>query len=155
MNLKPWREIAVPHSDVLKGTFPAGRVRRRLLARARWHRHSRIPEPGAVLPAHLHHRGHAPAAGLGGQAPDREGRRSGHPAADRIRRRQDAHDAGRLPPGQVEKPLPVNCQGMPAILDTAGITELPRARIAVLDGIKSSPNQPVRRDGQVDPHAVG
>ena len=21
MNIKPWREIAIPHSDVLKGTF--------------------------------------------------------------------------------------------------------------------------------------
>ncbi|HXF07268.1 MAG TPA: DUF499 domain-containing protein [Candidatus Acidoferrales bacterium] len=38
--------------------------------------------------------------------------------------------------------------GVPAILDAAGVTELPKARIAVLDGIKSSPNQPVVRDGQ-------
>jgi len=38
--------------------------------------------------------------------------------------------------------------GIPAILDAAGVTELPRARVAVLDGIKSSPNQPMMRDGQ-------
>ncbi|MFO1387187.1 MAG: DUF499 domain-containing protein, partial [Chitinivorax sp.] len=38
--------------------------------------------------------------------------------------------------------------GVPAILDAAGVMELPRARVAVLDGIKSSPNQPVQRDGQ-------
>jgi predicted AAA+ superfamily ATPase len=38
--------------------------------------------------------------------------------------------------------------GVPAILDAAGVTELPKARIAVLDGIKSSPSQPVIRDGQ-------
>jgi predicted AAA+ superfamily ATPase len=38
--------------------------------------------------------------------------------------------------------------GVPAILDAAGVTELPHARVAVLDGIKSSPNQPVMRDGQ-------
>jgi predicted AAA+ superfamily ATPase len=34
--------------------------------------------------------------------------------------------------------------GIPAILDAAGVMELPRARVAVLDGIKSSPNQPVQ-----------
>lgn len=28
------------------------------------------------------------------------------------------------------------------------MTDLPKARIAVLDGIKSSPNQPVVKDGQ-------
>ncbi|WP_308388539.1 DUF499 domain-containing protein [Acidithiobacillus sp. AMEEHan] len=43
---------------------------------------------------------------------------------------------------------PSDMPGIPAILDAAGVTELPRARVAVLDGIKSSPNQPVLRDGQ-------
>ncbi|MCE5361347.1 MAG: ATP-binding protein, partial [Acidithiobacillus sp.] len=38
--------------------------------------------------------------------------------------------------------------GVPAILDAAGVTELPPARIVVLDGNKSSPNQPAVRDGQ-------
>lgn len=37
---------------------------------------------------------------------------------------------------------------MSAILDSAGITELPAARVAVLDGIKSPLNQPVRRYSQ-------
>ncbi len=38
--------------------------------------------------------------------------------------------------------------GVPAILDAAGVTEMPRVRVAVLDGIKSSPNQPsIRQDG--------
>ena len=32
--------------------------------------------------------------------------------------------------------------GVPAILDAAGVTELPRARIAALDGVNLSPNQP-------------
>ena len=46
--------------------------------------------------------------------------------------------------------LTSDLQGVPAILDAAGVTELPRARIAVLDGIKLSPNQPVLRvDGDV------
>lgn len=40
-------------------------------------------------------------------------------------------------------------QGVTAILDAAQITELTRARIAVLDGIKSSPSQRIERAGQV------
>ena len=38
-------------------------------------------------------------------------------------------------------------QGIPAILNEAGIVELPRANIAVLDGIKLAPNQPTNRNG--------
>jgi predicted AAA+ superfamily ATPase len=37
--------------------------------------------------------------------------------------------------------------GIPPILDTAGITELPYAQVAVLDGIKLSPSQPLEHDG--------
>lgn len=37
--------------------------------------------------------------------------------------------------------------GLSTILDASGITELPRARVAVLDGNKSAPNQPLTRDG--------
>jgi hypothetical protein len=83
-----------------QGHVPAGRVCGRPVARARGHGNRRVPEPGAVLPAHLHHRGHASAARLGGQAPVGQGWRPGHPVADGLRRRQDAHDAGGLSPGQ-------------------------------------------------------
>jgi hypothetical protein len=38
-------------------------------------------------------------------------------------------------------------QGISAILNEAGIVELPRANIAVLDGIKLAPNQPTNRNG--------
>ncbi|MEI6335879.1 MAG: DUF499 domain-containing protein [Methylococcaceae bacterium] len=37
--------------------------------------------------------------------------------------------------------------GIPPILDTAGITELPNARVAFLDGIKLSSSQPLEHDG--------
>ncbi|MBR6058788.1 MAG: ATP-binding protein [Victivallales bacterium] len=36
-------------------------------------------------------------------------------------------------------------EGIPAILDEAGVTSLPQARVAVIDGNKLSPNQPVER----------
>ena len=62
MTLKPWREIAVPHDDVLKGTFQQAEFAADI---------SRVHAPAprrtnirtrCVLPAHLHHGGHAPAA---------------------------------------------------------------------------------------------
>jgi predicted AAA+ superfamily ATPase len=37
--------------------------------------------------------------------------------------------------------------GIPPILDAAGIDDLPSARVAVLDGIKLSPSQPLEHDG--------
>lgn len=43
--------------------------------------------------------------------------------------------------------------GIPNIIDKAGISELPRARIAVLDGIKASPNQPVQH-GSIQVHTL-
>ncbi|MBL7047800.1 MAG: ATP-binding protein, partial [Candidatus Marinimicrobia bacterium] len=39
--------------------------------------------------------------------------------------------------------------GVPPILDEAGITQLPQANVAVLDGIKFSPSQPIDHDGLV------
>ncbi len=40
-----------------------------------------------------------------------------------------------------------NMEGIPSLLDKAGIMELPKAHVAVIDGISLSPNQSVTRDG--------
>lgn len=37
--------------------------------------------------------------------------------------------------------------GISALLDDAGVRELPKARVAVIDGSNLSPNQPIKRDG--------
>ncbi len=42
---------------------------------------------------------------------------------------------------------PQKMDGIPSLLDEAGILELPKARVAVIDGISLSPNQPITRDG--------
>ena len=78
--------------------LPAGRVRRRPLAGAPRRGDGRIPGPGRVLPPHLSDR--EPEADAGGRraAPCRPGRRPGGAAPDQLRRRQDALDAGALPP---------------------------------------------------------
>ncbi|MCX8086911.1 MAG: DUF499 domain-containing protein [Rhodocyclaceae bacterium] len=146
MNLKPWREIAVPHEDVLKGTFQqaefaadlsrvhAGAATAEYQNPALFFQRTFITEGMRLLLDSVVKR----LAGKGG---------------DPVIQLQTAFGGGKthtmlavyhMAKGEVPAS---DLAGIPAILDAAGITELPRARIAVLDGIKSSPNQPVKREG--------
>jgi hypothetical protein len=147
MNLKPWREIAVPHEDVLKGTFQQAEFAADL---------SRVHEGTASLeyqdPALFFQRTFI-TEGMRLLLDSVVKRLSGK-GGDPVIQLQTAFGGGKthtmlavyhLAKGNASaSDLP----GVPAILDAAGVTELPRARIAVLDGIKLSPNQPVVRDGQ-------
>lgn len=148
MALKPWREIAVPHEDVLKGTFQqaefaadlsrvhAGTATGEYQNPVLFFQRTFITEGMRLLLDSVVKR----LAGQGG---------------DPVIQLQTAFGGGKthtmlavyhMAKGEVPAS---DLQGVAAILDAAQITELPRARIAVLDGIKSSPNQPVKRDGQV------
>ena len=148
MALKPWREIAVPHEDVLKGTFQqaefaadlsrvhAGTATAEYQDAALFFQRTFITEGMRLLLDSVVKR----LSGQGG---------------DPVIQLQTAFGGGKthtmlavyhLAKGEVPAS---DLQGVATILDTAQITELPRSRIAVLDGIKSSPNQSVKRDGQV------
>jgi predicted AAA+ superfamily ATPase len=148
MTLKPWREIAVPHEDVLKGTFQQaefaadlsrvhdGTASDEYQNPALFFQRTFITEGMRLLLDSVVKR----LAGKGG---------------DPVIQLQTAFGGGKthtmlavyhLAKGDA---LASDLPGIPAILDAAGVTELPRARVAVLDGIKTSPNQPVTRDGQV------
>lgn len=147
MTLKPWREIAVPHEDVLKGTFQQAEFAADL---SRVHEGSATPE--YQNPALFFQRTFI-TEGMRLLLDSVVKRLSGK-GGDPVIQLQTAFGGGKthtmlavyhLATGDVSaSDLP----GVPAILDAAGVTELPRARVAVLDGIKSSPNQPVMRDGQ-------
>lgn len=147
MNLKPWREVAVPHEDVLKGTFQqaefaadlsrvhAGTATAEYQNPTLFFQRTFITEGMRLLLDSVVKR----LSGKGG---------------DPVIQLQTAFGGGKthtmlavyhLAKGEA---LASDLPGVPTILDAAGVTELPRARIAVLDGIKSSPNQPVVRDGQ-------
>ena len=147
MNLKPWREIAVPHEDVLKGTFQQAEFAADL---------SRVHEGTATAeyqnPMLFFQRTFI-TEGMRLLLDSVVKRLSGK-GGDPVIQLQTAFGGGKthtmlavyhLAKGDA---LASDLPGVPAILDTAGVTELPRARIAVLDGIRSSPNQPVVRDGQ-------
>jgi uncharacterized protein len=147
MSLKPWREVAVPHEDVLKGTFQQAEFAADL---------SRVHEGTATAEyqnAALFFQRTFITEGMGRLLDSVVKRLSGL-GGDPVIQLQTAFGGGKthtmlavyhMAKGDVPaSDLP----GVPAILAAAGVTELPRARIAVLDGIKSSPNQPVVRDGQ-------
>lgn len=147
MSLKPWREIAVPHEDVLKGTFQQAEFAADL---SRVHEGTATPE--YQNPALFFQRTFI-TEGMRLLLDSVVKRLSGK-GGDPVIQLQTAFGGGKthtmlavyhLATGDAPaSDLP----GIPAILDAAGVTELPRARVAVLDGIKSSPNQPVMRDGQ-------
>jgi len=147
MSLKPWREIAEPHSDVREGKFQqaefaadlsrvhAGTANEEYQNPALFFQRTFITEGMRLLLDSVVKR----LAGKGG---------------DPVIQLQTAFGGGKthtmlavyhLAKGEA---LASELPDVSAILDAAGVTELPRARIAVLDGIKSSPNQPVVRDGQ-------
>lgn len=147
MTLKPWREIAVPHEDVLKGTFQQAEFAADL---SRVHDGTATPEyqnPALFFQRTFITEGMRLLL-------DSVVKRLAGKGGDPVIQLQTAFGGGKthtmlavyhLAKGEaVASDLP----GVPAILDAARVTELPRARIAVLDGIKSSPNQPVLRDGQ-------
>lgn len=147
MSLKPWREIAVPHEDVLKGTFQQAEFAADL---------SRVHDGTATAEyqnSTLFFQRTFITEGMRLLLDSVVKRLSGK-GGDPVIQLQTAFGGGKthtmlavyhLAKGDA---LASDLPGVPAILDAAGVTELPRARIAVLDGIKSSPNQPVVRDGQ-------
>ena len=147
MTLKPWREIAVPHEDVLKGTFQQAEFAADL---SRVHAGTATPE---YQNAALFFQRTFITEGMRLLLDSVVKRLSGK-GGDPVIQLQTAFGGGKthtmlavyhLAKGEA---LASDLPGLPAILDAADVTELPRARIAVLDGIKSSPNQPVVRDGQ-------
>ncbi|WP_297505528.1 DUF499 domain-containing protein [Ferrovum sp.] len=147
MSLKPWREVAVPHEDVLKGTFQQAEFAADL---SRVHEGTATPEyqnPTLFFQRTFITEGMRLLL-------DSVVKRLAGKGGDPVIQLQTAFGGGKthtmlavyhLAKGDaIASDLP----GVPAILDAAGVTELPRARVAVLDGIKSSPNQPVVHDGQ-------
>lgn len=147
MKLKPWREIAEPHADVREGKFQqaefaadisrvhAGTANAEYQDPVLFFERTFITEGMRLLLNSVVQR----LAGKGG---------------DPVIQLQTAFGGGKthtmlavyhLAKGQAPAS---ELHGVPPILDEARVTELPSARIAVLDGIKSSPNQPETRGGQ-------
>ena len=143
MSLKPWREIARPHKDVLEGTFKqsefaadisqvaSGTATPEYQDAEKFFSRTYITEGMRLLLISVAQR----LAGQGG---------------DPVIQLQTAFGGGKthtmlavlhLASRQVNTD---KLQGIPPLLDEAGINNLPNAKVAVIDGIKLSPSQPQR-----------
>lgn len=144
--LKPWREIAVPHEDVHKGTFVQAEFAADITrvhdgsATAEYQdpvlffQRTFITEGMAALLTSVAKR----LAGKGG---------------DPVIQLQTAFGGGKTHTmlavmHMVSSKAPKSdLVGIPTLLDRTGVIDLPRARVVVLDGIKISPSQIRRIDG--------
>jgi len=141
MRLKPWREIATPHKDVLEGSFKqsefaaditqvaSGTAPAEYQDAEKFFSRTYITEGMRLLLISVAQR----LAGQGG---------------DPVIQLQTAFGGGKthtmlavyhLASREVSTD---KLMGVPPVLDEAGIHDLPRANIAVIDGIKLSPSQP-------------
>src|SRR5690625_1662860 len=147
MIIKPWREIARPHKDVLEGSFKQsefaaditqvadGRAPEEYQNAEKFFSRTYITEGMRLLLISVAQR----LAGLGGdpviQLQTSFGGGKTHTLLAVLHLANREVSTGQL-------------MGVPPILDEAGIHDLPRARVAVIDGIKLSPSQP-RQHGDI------
>ncbi|PLL98164.1 hypothetical protein CWN57_20390, partial [Klebsiella pneumoniae] len=152
MSLKPWREIARPHRDVLEGTFKQsefaaditqvanGKAPREYQDAEQFFARTFITEGMRLLLGSVAER----LTGKGG---------------DPVIQLQTAFGGGKTHTMLAVYHLASRnvstdrLQGIPPILDAAGISELPQARVAVIDGINLSVSQP-REHGSVSTNTL-
>lgn len=148
MTIKPWREVAKPHKDVLEGTFKqsefaadisqvhAGIATPEYQDAAMFYSRTFITEGMRLLLRSVAER----LSGVGG---------------DPVIQLQTAFGGGKTHTllavyHLASRSCPTSTlAGIPPILDEAGVASLPTARVAVLDGIKLSPSQPRSHAGQI------
>lgn len=147
MTLKPWREIAVPHPDVLEGTFQqsefaaditavrTGKATREYQDAGAFFQRTFITEGMRLLLTQVAHR----LSGKGGEP---------------VVQLQTAFGGGKTHTmlavyhlATRDCPL-AEMPGIPALIDQAGLMDAPRAKVAVLDGNEHAPGQPWRHGSQ-------
>jgi predicted AAA+ superfamily ATPase len=144
--VKPWREIAVPHEDVLKGTFQQSEFAADL---------SRV-KAGTATPEYqdpvLFFQRTFITEGMRLLLDSVVKRLSGK-GGDPVIQLQTAFGGGKTHTMLAvyhlasAKVSPHDLEGVAPLLETAKVAGLPRANIVVLDGNQLSPNMPKNRDG--------
>ena len=146
MSIKPWREIAKPHKDVLEGTFKqsefaadisavaAGKASDEYQDAEMFFSRTYITEGMRLLLLSVVQR----LAGKGG---------------DPVIQLQTAFGGGKTHTmlavlHMASRNVDISeLRGIPEILKEAGVEDIPKANIAIIDGIKLSPSQPVKHKG--------
>jgi predicted AAA+ superfamily ATPase len=141
--MKAWREIAIPHDDVMKGTFQQSEFAADLAKVHEGTAPREYTDPELFFERTFITEGMA--ALLRGVI-DRLSGRGGDPVVQL----QTAFGGGKTHTmlavyHLANRSVPASrLAGVSALLDAAGVTELPRARIVVLDGTRFSPSEPKR-----------
>lgn len=147
MSLKPWREIIVPHPDVLNGTFQQSEFAADLTA---VHSGKATPEYGD---AKAFYERTFITEGMGRlltQVSQRLNGKGGEP----VTQLQTAFGGGKTHTLLAVYHLACrqcplgDLAGIPALLDRAGLMDVPQALIAVLDGAAHAPGQPWKHGKQ-------
>lgn len=144
MSVKPWREVVVPHEDVLKGTFQQAEFAADITSV-----HEGKASPGYLDPVLFFERTFI-TEGMRLLLLSVLKRLSGQ-GGDPVIQLQTAFGGGKTHTllsvyHLVNGKAPASrMQGVSGLLDSANLMEAPKARMAVLDGTKLSPNQPAKR----------
>lgn len=147
MSLKPWREIIVPHPDVLNGTFQQSEFAADLTA-VRTGRAT--PEYGD---AHAFYERTFITEGMGKlltQVSQRLNGKGGEPVVQL----QTSFGGGKTHTMLAVYHLATrqcalgDLSGIPALLDRAGVMDVPKSKVAVLDGTAHAPGQPWKHGKQ-------
>jgi len=145
--MRPWREIAVPHTDVLEGTFQqsefaaditavnTGKATTEYQDAAAFFQRTFITEGMRLLLIQVAQR----LNGIGGEP---------------VIQLQTAFGGGKTHTmlavyhlAKRECPL-ADLAGVPGLIDQAGLMDVPQSRVAVLDGTAHSPGQPWQHGSQ-------
>jgi predicted AAA+ superfamily ATPase len=140
-HMKPWREVAVPHPDVLEGTFLQSEFAADITAV-----HTGKASPEYQDARAFFHRTFI-TEGMGLLLTSVAKRLNGH-GGDPVIQLQTAFGGGKTHTmlavyhlATRDCPLK-DLPGVPDLLDHAGMMDVPRARVVVLDGTARAPGQP-------------
>ncbi|ACS54509.1 conserved hypothetical protein [Rhizobium leguminosarum bv. trifolii WSM1325] len=145
--MKPWREVAVPHRDVLEGTFQQSEFAADITAVNTGKASREYQDAGAFFDRTFITEG---MALLLTQVAQRLTGRGGEPVVQL----QTAFGGGKTHTMLAVYHLATrkcalsDLAGISALVDRAGLMDVPQARVAVLDGVAHAPGQPWKRGSQ-------
>ncbi|RKH96254.1 ATP-binding protein [Corallococcus sp. AB038B] len=150
--MKPWREIAVPHPDVLEGTFQQSEFAADITAVRNGEASREYQQAGPFFARTYITEG---MRLLLTQVAQRLNSSGGEPVVQL----QTAFGGGKTHTMLAVFHLATregslnDLAGIPAILDHAGVMDVPRAKVAILDGTALAPGQPWKH-GKVQVHTL-
>lgn len=145
--MKPWREVAVPHQDVLEGTFQQSEFAADITAVSTGKASREYQDAVAFFDRTFITEG---MALLLTQVAQRLADKGGEPVVQL----QTAFGGGKTHTLlavyhlATRKGALSELAGVPALVDRAGLMDVPQARVAVIDGTAYAPGQPWKRGSQ-------